>query len=189
LQLYYVGDPAEFIDDLKDSLNLYSQTLLPPLSINDVDIQSGQSLAVLEAEFRGDNVYVAEDFAWRVIVCDPKRVTKHPRGRTLFIHPIKSVEEVCGFVDGSVQSVSIMPLASSLKIRDQLAIAGVDRIVELGVNNVFRIGSSHDGMYPLQRMVRFVSNDLPSSHHPKGITFSIEQTTILKEERFLELVP
>jgi hypothetical protein len=38
-------------------------------------------------------------------------------------------------------------------------------------------------------MVRFVSNDLPSSHHPKGITFSIEQTTILKEERFLELVP
>ena len=83
----------------------------------------------------------------------------------------------------------MMPLKSSLKVRDKFANAGVDRIIELGVNNVFRIGSSHDGIYPLQRMVRFVSNDLPSNHHPKGITFPIGQTDILEEDRFLDLVP
>lgn len=189
LQLFYLGDPSRFIATLEDSLNLYADTLLPPTSIEDIDLQSGHSLAILEAEFRGDNVFVAEDHSWRVIICEPAQVTKHPRGRTLYIHPIQNIQDVYQYLDPSVQSVSILPLALSLQIRDQLALAGVDRIIELGVNNVFRIGSSHDGVYPLQRMVRFVSHDLPSVHHPKGITFSIEQTTILKEERFLELVP
>ena len=189
LQLFYVGDPSGFIDLLQQSLDLYSQKLLPPTSINDVDVQSSHALAILEAEFQGDDTFVAKDYSWRVIVCDPKLIRRHPRGRTLYIHPVKSLDSVTEFVDPSVQSISMMPLKSSLKVRDKFANAGVDRIIELGVNNVFRIGSSHDGIYPLQRMVRFVSNDLPSNHHPKGITFPIGQTDILEEDRFLDLVP
>ena len=44
-------------------------------------------------------------------------------------------------------------------------------------------------MYPLQRMVRFVSHEAPASCLVKGINVPIDQTEFIEHDRFLEFVP
>lgn len=188
LQLFVEQISESFVPALQTALSLYSEELLPPLP-QDFDESAACTLSTLEAEFLGAEIHRANDLSWSIIVGPPTLIGHHPRSRTIYVHPVESVEVVKEYINSDIQTLAVMPPQVGLAVRDACANRGVSRIVELGLNNVFRLGSSHDGMYPLQRMVRFVSFDMASAVHPKGITFSIGQTSILKEDRFLELVP
>ena len=85
--------------------------------------------------------------------------------------------------------MAVFPYELGFRIRSECVDAGVDRIVELGMNNVFRVGSAHDGMFPTQRLVRFVSMDLPSDDRVKGMALRIDQTEFLEQDRFVEFIP
>ena len=97
--------------------------------------------------------------------------------------------EVRPFVHSSVQTVAVAPWSSIADLRDDLAPLGISRLVELGMNNIFRIGGGHDGMFPLQKLVRFVNTEMPSDMSSKDVSVTVDQTLFLEEDRFLEFVP
>jgi long-chain-fatty-acyl-CoA reductase len=189
VQRVFVEDPSdEFMAEVERAFALYD-TLLPR-GRHDFDERAELTLSSLEAEFHGACVRKAEGQSWSIITQPPdRREVQHPLGRTLYVHPIADVAEVVEHVGTDVQTVAVYPGDIAYRLRDALARRGVSRIVELGMNNVFRVGSAHDGMYPTQRLVRLVSMDLPASVAVKGIVVPIDQTTFLEHNRFTEFIP
>ena len=187
-QVFYLGaDPALFVENLRTALSLYSQIL--PRGRHEFDDAAAVALAAAEARFSDARVHHSENHDWTIIVADPRIVGMHPLGRTIYVHPIQDIAEVRPFVNSSVQTVAVAPWSSIADLRDDLAPLGISRLVELGMNNIFRIGGGHDGMFPLQKLVRFVNTEMPSDMSSKDVSVTVDQTLFLEEDRFLEFVP
>ncbi|MCU0681203.1 MAG: aldehyde dehydrogenase family protein [Polyangiaceae bacterium] len=189
VQHVYVEQPIveSFVNDAEAAFRHYEGLL--PKGVHDFDERAGWSLAHLQALFRGDDVRVDDDRTWSVVVAAQHPYEEHPLGRTLFVHPVASVAEVAQHLGPDVQTVAVYPGEVGYALRDACARKGVARVVELGLNNVFRVGGTHDGMYPLQRLVRFASMEMPASIPVKGIVVPIDQTTFLEQDRFVEFIP
>jgi long-chain-fatty-acyl-CoA reductase len=110
------------------------------------------------------------------------------RGRPHNLSEQASVSELPDLGE-RVQTVALYPFDQAGTVRDALARAGVHRVVELGMTNLFRVGSTHDSVYPLTRLVRIVSCDLPSAMHASGVTTPIDQLRILEDDSLYELIP
>lgn len=191
IQRVFVKQPIEgFVQELERAFALY-ETLLPK-GKHDFDERAGFALSRLEAEFHGVEMLSPATQGWSIVVRRAEQgdaSLHHPLGRTLYVHPVADVDEVLDHVGPGVQTVAVYPGDLAYSLRDQLARRGVSRIVELGMNNVFRVGGAHDGMYPTQRLVRLVSMELPASVSVKGIVVPIDQTTFLEQNRFTEFIP
>lgn len=191
VQRVFVEEPIDgFVEEVERAFALY-ETLLPR-GRHDFDERAGFALSNLEADFRGARVLGSEAHSWSIIVQPPDQgevSVKHPLGRVLYIHPVADASAVVNHVGPGVQTVAVHPSQIAYSLRDALARRGVSRVVELGMNNVFRVGGAHDGMYPTQRLVRLVSMELPASVAVKGIVVPIDQTTFLEENRFTEFIP
>lgn len=140
------------------------------------------SRCCIAPEFHDIDVRSSSSQAWSIVVRPPElgdASLRHPLGRTLYVHPVTSVEQVIDHVGPGVQTVAVYPGELGFILRDALARRGVSRIAELGMNNVFRVGGAHDGMYPTQRLVRLVSMEMPAKVAVKGIVVPIDQTTFL----------
>ena len=59
----------------------------------------------------------------------------------------------------ATQTVGVYPPSRKAELRDALAAAGVQRVVELGKAIAFEAGMPHDGFYPLHRFVRWVNDE------------------------------
>ncbi|WP_394821152.1 acyl-CoA reductase [Pendulispora albinea] len=188
VQQVFTEEPtAAIIPHLRAAFGTYQRML--PRGYHDFDERAHASLSVLEADFSGAEVYTADDHDWSIVVCPPAKISGHPLGRTLFVHPIASIEDVTPFIDGAVQTVALAPWARAAEVRDAYIGAGASRIVDVGMNNLFRQGGAHDGFYPLQRLVRFGSVELPGSVHPKSVTMRVDQTELLEQNKFSDLIP
>jgi long-chain-fatty-acyl-CoA reductase len=191
VQRVFIEEPVDgFLEEIELAFALYA-TLLPK-GRHDFDERAGFSLSHLEAEFSGNEVLSSDNHAWSIVVRSPDPGDAgfhHPLGRTLYVHPVANAAEVIDHVGPGVQTVAVYPSELGLSLRDALARRGVSRIVELGMNNVFRVGGAHDGMYPTQRLVRLVSMEMPASVSVKGIVVPIDQTKFLEENRFTEFIP
>ncbi|HET9627214.1 MAG TPA: aldehyde dehydrogenase family protein [Kofleriaceae bacterium] len=189
-RVFVEGPVDDFVAEVKQAFALY-ETLLPK-GKHDFDERAGYALAHLEAEFFGNPGVASEQAGWAIVVRPPDdgdATARHPLGRTLYVHPVDHASAVLDHVGPGVQTVAVYPSELALPLRDALARKGVSRIVELGLNNVFRVGGAHDGMYPTQRLVRLVSMELPASVAVKGIVVPIDQTTFLEQNRFVEFIP
>jgi long-chain-fatty-acyl-CoA reductase len=188
VQEVFVVEPAdELVRELTAALEGYRRLL--PRGVLDRDELACGSLARLRAQFEGVQLETAPDCSWSVITASPGAVEAHPLGRTVYVHPIGNRREIIPYLDASVQTLAVSPWSLGTELREPCARAGVSRIVELGLNNVFRVGAAHDGMYPLQRLVRFASHELPAAVLIKGIGVAIDQTKFLEEDRFVEFIP
>lgn len=186
-QVFVQGAIEPLRAELKVALELLTRLL--PKGEHDLDEAASWSIAAREALFLGADVQTGAEQAWSIITCSPESIDAHPLGRSIFLHPIAEVREVCRYVDELTQTIGVAPWSVGLEIRDECALRGACRLVDVGLHNVFRVGGSHDAMFPLQRLVRFVSNELPRRAHVKGITVPIDQTTFLEEKKFLDYVP
>ena len=191
VQRVFVEEPVEeFVSEIEQAFALY-ETLLPK-GRHDFDERAGFALSHLEAEFHDIDVRSSQTQGWSIVVRPPElgdASLRHPLGRTLYVHPVTSVAQVIDHVGPGVQTVAVYPGDLGFSLRDALARRGVSRIVELGMNNVFRVGGAHDGMYPTQRLVRLVSMEMPANVAVKGIVVPIDQTTFLEQNRFTEFIP
>jgi long-chain-fatty-acyl-CoA reductase len=188
VQHAFVEEPiVEFVEELEAALRTYENLL--PKGEHDFDERAGWALAQLEADFCGAQVRVGEGQGWSIVVARESEVEVHPLGRTLYVHPIASASQIAPHLGPQVQTVAVAPSDLGLLLRDLCAAKGVARIVDLGMNNVFRVGGTHDGMYPLQRLVRYVSMELPAATPVKGMVIPIDQTTFLEHDRFREFIP
>ncbi|EPH6331003.1 aldehyde dehydrogenase family protein [Vibrio cholerae] len=187
--LFYIGSRfPEFKQALREQLQRYARIL--PKSQSSIDEQADFSLTLRECQFAGFTAEMGNQQDWMMIESPAGVELNHPLGRCIYLHQMASFEEVLPFViKGQTQTVSLFPWSCSLQYRDQLAAHGAERIVESGMNNIFRVGGAHDAMRPLQRLVRFISHERPSRFTTKDVAVAIEQTRYLEEDKFLVFVP
>jgi hypothetical protein len=72
---------------------------------------------------------------------------------------VESLEDALGRINVATQSVGVHPASRKASLRDALAGAGAQRVVTLGDVPIVEAGLPHDGFYPLQRLVRWVSDE------------------------------
>jgi hypothetical protein len=92
----------------------------------------------------------------------------HPLGKTVNVVPVKSLRDATGAATVATQTVGVYPSARKVELRDSLAAAGVQRVVTLGGAAAAATsghGLPHDGSLPLQRLVRWVSDEGSHAEH------------------------
>lgn len=185
--VYVEGDIDDLLDELEPAFQHFED--LFPRGTHTFDERAGISLSRLQSNFSASKVIQSEDSSWTIIVSPTHDTDIHPLGRTIYIHSIESIEDVAGHIGSDVQTVAVYPAEIATAMRDTYTMRGASRVVELGMNNIFRVGGSHDGIFPLQRLVRMASMELPSSANIKGIAIRVDQTKFLEEDRFVEYIP
>jgi long-chain-fatty-acyl-CoA reductase len=183
--IFVIGNAELFAEKLADALQKYDNIL--PVPSRNSDLVAGALLTRLHNEFLGNKIYSSQDNSWHVICCSMFDNIRHPGARIAFVTQIQSIDEIYKFVDSSVQTVGVYPWEISQEIKDQFSNFGISRIVESGSSGIYRLGGTHDGIYPLTRFVRFVSVEAPSSVHPKGMTIPLNMSKIIENRQFRDL--
>jgi len=94
-----------------------------------------------------------------LVIRSEEPVDFHPDGRVVNVVPVESLAHAVQRANVATQTVGVYPPSRKAELRDALANAGVQRVVELGQAIAFETGLSHDGFYPLQRFVRWVNDE------------------------------
>lgn len=176
----FVRGPLDpFLDELRSELDRHAE-LLPPGHLS-VDRAAQIQLGLRLEEFLGANVTPGAKLGWALVVGPPPtEPTDHQLGRVLHVHPVESLSEAYSFIDSSIQTVSAAPWSVLTEHRNELAQRGVSRMTELGLAHLFRIGGTHDGVNPLQGMVRMVSAEAPADVFGKGMVLRLDESTMLE---------
>jgi hypothetical protein len=114
-----------------------------------------EGMRFLEPEYR---IWGSHD-GTGLVVRSPDPVEFHPPGKTVNVVPVRSVLDALDFVTVATQTVGVYPSERKLELRDRLATAGVQRVVNLGSAFRSSAGNPHDGMWPLHRFVNWVVDD------------------------------
>jgi hypothetical protein len=83
----------------------------------------------------------------------------YPDGRIVNVVRVQSLRDAVRHANVATQTVGVFPAARKAELRDALASAGVQRIVELGSAISVEMGIPHDGFLPLMRFVRWVNDE------------------------------
>ena len=94
-----------------------------------------------------------------LVIRSDEPVDFYPDGKIVNVVRVKRLEDALSFVTVATQTVGIYPSERKRDLRDRLASAGVQRVVTLGGAESMVVGMSHDGFYPLARMVRWVNDE------------------------------
>ncbi|RYD90335.1 MAG: long-chain-fatty-acyl-CoA reductase, partial [Sphingomonadales bacterium] len=80
-------------------------------------------------------------------------------GRVANLVPIDSIDEAIREMNSYTQTVGVYPDSLKADIRDALAIQGAQRIMSLGYVITSTEASPQDGIEPMRRMVRWITDD------------------------------
>ena len=95
-----------------------------------------------------------------IVIRSEEPVEFHPDGRVVNVIPVASLEQAGEFhANVATQTVGVWPSARKQALRNILATAGVQRVVDLGMAGRVETGLPHDGFLPLQRFVRWVNDE------------------------------
>ncbi|MEU0070004.1 acyl-CoA reductase [Streptomyces sp. NPDC006332] len=94
-----------------------------------------------------------------LVIRSPEPVDFHPDGKIVDVVPVGELSEAVRHAGVATQTVGVYPDSRKADLRDALACAGVQRVVSLGGAGGMPPGLSHDGFYPLQRLMRWVNDE------------------------------
>ncbi len=95
-----------------------------------------------------------------VVIRSAEPVDFYPTGKTVNVVMVNDLSEALRYVNLSTQTVGVYPASRRIELRDELASAGTQRVIALGsVDAGSTPGMPHDGFFPLNRMVRWVSDE------------------------------
>ena len=94
-----------------------------------------------------------------VVIRSEEPVDFHPDGKMVNVVAVANLQEALRFANVATQTVGVYPPSRKAEVRDSLAAAGVQRIVNLGDAGCVEMGLPHDGFKPLQRFVRWVNDE------------------------------
>ncbi len=94
-----------------------------------------------------------------MVLLTDEPVAFHPSNKTANVVHLKSLADAIRHVNIATQTVGVYPEETKAKLRDRLANAGAQRVVRLGSAAKHVMGSPHDAMFPLQRMVHWMSQE------------------------------
>ena len=155
-ETYFEGDPGQYIRHLQVWLDK-SLRRIPKGPISE-DMKAHINLVRSEAKFRGWQVYAPNHLGWTIIVTDkPCVIENHPLSRTIYIHPVQNLCEAFLFITKDTQTAAVHPPERAKELADGLVERGVARIAEVGRAGRPRPGFTHDGIHPMERLIRWVT--------------------------------
>ncbi|MBZ5616780.1 MAG: hypothetical protein LAO23_22490 [Acidobacteriia bacterium] len=108
-----------------------------------------------EYDMRGQAWY-SDGVRWSVFYSDQDHGLATPcYGRTLFVRPVDDVFEVAAFCSINTQTAGLALGERRLTLAEELTARGIERCPEVGQMSLYE--APWDGMYPMDRMVRWVS--------------------------------
>ena len=144
--------PAGFAALLAEELGRISQRV-------PADVTPQESFQILgwraEYDMRGQAWY-SNGVRWSVFFSNEDSGLASPcYGRTLFVRPLDNVFEVAPVCSVNTQTAGLALGERRLKLAEVLTARGVERCPEVGRMSLYDV--PWDGMYPMDRMVRWVS--------------------------------
>jgi hypothetical protein len=94
-----------------------------------------------------------------MVILTEEPVDFHPSNKTANVVHVSSLDDAVRFVNVATQTIGMYPPERKKAMRDRLASAGAQRVVRLGTASRHVPGSPHDAMFPLQRFVRWMSDE------------------------------
>jgi hypothetical protein len=94
-----------------------------------------------------------------IVIRSDDPVEFHPDGRVVNVVRVATLEDALRYANVATQTVGIYPPQRKQVLREALASAGVQRVVELGRAGSVDTGLPHDGFIPLQRFVRWFNDE------------------------------
>lgn len=181
------GDVDIFITNLKKGLELYERLL--PKGVSSIDVHAHIQRARIEAQYMEHEVLSPKNTSWTIIKCNtPKDISEHPLGRTIYIIPVKNINECLSYVNEKTQTITISPWVRNVEIRDEATLKGASKITEIGLAEWQRVGVPHDNIFPLHKMVRWVGVERGLNYLGKHIVYGPLDTTLwlMMDENKLE---
>lgn len=83
----------------------------------------------------------------------------HPDGKIVNVVQVNDLRDAIRHVNIATQTVGVYPPERKALLRDALASAGVQRVVNIGGSAGIEAGLPHDGFNPLQRFVRWINDE------------------------------
>ena len=83
----------------------------------------------------------------------------YPDGKIVNVVRVPNLAQAIRYATVATQTVGVYPPERKAELRNALASAGVQRVVTLGGAEGMVAGMSHDGFFPLHRMVRWVNDE------------------------------
>ncbi|MFS0736609.1 acyl-CoA reductase [Sphingomonas sp. 1P06PA] len=94
-----------------------------------------------------------------VVIRSEEPVDFHPDGRVVNVVAVPDLADALQYVNLATQTVGVYPPSRKAALRNALACAGVQRVVDIGNAGGVERGLPHDGFYPLQRFMRWVNDE------------------------------
>jgi len=156
----------QFVEGSREQVDEFCAALLPQLGVaRDMCTAIGEpppealveeisALRYLEPEYR-----VWGDFKGSgVVVRSEEPVDFYPDFRTVNVVRVDNLIDAVRWVNVSTQTVGIYPGGRKEDLVDAIANAGAQCVQSLGCINKYVVGTPHDGMFPIHRFVRWVSD-------------------------------
>lgn len=127
-----------------------------------IDRELAEELRALRLDDSFYRVIGGEDNEGAIIVSkldEPVDFARLLAGRVANIVPIDDVETAIRRVNAYTQTIGIFPEALKLRIRDRLSLHGAQRIVSLGFAAGTMLVLPQDGIEPLRRMCRWITDE------------------------------
>lgn len=156
----------QFVEGTIEQVDRFCERLLPELG---VERTWCDAVGALPAEALRDEVnalrYLEPDYrVWGrfdgrgVVVRSSEPVDFYPDQRIVNVVQVDRLADALRWVNISTQTVGVHPPERRFALLDRLAYAGVQTIEPLGRIDNFVVGTPHDGMFPLHRFVRWVTD-------------------------------
>ncbi len=156
----------QYVEGSREQVDQFCEALLPELGVErDMCTAAGEpvpeslaeeisALRYLEPEYR-----VWGDFSGKgVVIRSEEPVDFYPDYRVVNVVRVDDLADAIQWVNVSTQTVGIYPDQRRTALVDGIANAGAQCVQPLGCINKFVVGTPHDGMFPLHRFVRWVSD-------------------------------
>ena len=113
-----------------------------------------------EYDMRGD-AYYSEGMGWTVAYSEEDLGLATPCYlRTLFLRPIKNVVDVASLCSLQTQTAGLAVKDRHTRLANALTQKGIERCPNVGSMSLY--ASPWDGMFPIARMIRWVSTSIES---------------------------
>jgi hypothetical protein len=96
-----------------------------------------------------------------IVVRSDDPVEFHPDGKIVNVVRVDSIMDAVKYASVATSTAGVYPPALKAKLRDSLASAGAQRIVDLGLSLPAGNGAPHDGFWPMNRFMKWISEEGP----------------------------
>ena len=150
--------PSEFARLLAEAMQK-TALQLPKGGVSPEQISAIHSVRGLY-DFKG-TVYGDPDGMWTVLYSDDTQLSSPVYSRTVFVHPVDHIDDVIQYVDETIQTIGLAAEGEkAIRFALQASGAGAVRFPVCG--RMLNFDSPWDGMYLIDRMVRWVTMGGPA---------------------------